>query len=113
MTLSKAEQCRRRKKKASKLYSETHTIINVDAELLELVRLTKAFFRCKSNNNTIKEIIKAFIDEKMPFNCTEKERKMYKRYAKQNMQQYKLKYKEKQSTQQQSEEDKTASEKSV
>jgi hypothetical protein len=109
MTLSKEEQLRRRKKKASKLFYKTHTIVNVDDEALELIRLTKAFFRCKSNNNAIKEIIRAFIDEKIPFDCSEKERKMYKKYAKQSMQQYKLKCKEKQSKQQQSEADKTSS----
>ncbi len=95
MTLSKAEQIRKRKNKATRLYLRAHNHINADKELLELTKLTKTFFKCKSMKETIKEIMKAFINNKMPFKCTPQQQKIYKKYIKQYMQQYNEKEPEK------------------
>ena len=83
MTLSKTEEINKRKRKITRLYLRSKRYVVADKELLALLKLTKAFFQCRSNNVTMKQLLTAFIKGEVPFDATDKQLSLYRDYVKQ------------------------------
>lgn len=83
MTLSKTEEIKRKRLKTTRLYLRSKHYIIADKELLTLLKLTKAFFQCKSLNVTMKSLVTAFIKGEVPFDANDNEMKLYREYIKQ------------------------------